>query len=213
MASPPVIRWPRMVGTSSWNSIRLAPKRTPGWLRWARSTAGWASTNSNPGSNAPVIAPTCCIIHSRPGPQASASMSLPVHLILNVPGPSGLNDARQNSPLVSWVVGSPAPKRYADKQAAGPAFACVTAPPLIRSTVASGCDAVVNGPYDHAARGVECSAPGRVPRGTPQPGCGVLGARAGATWHSTNSVASPAVGHNGEGWGFRTNLAIVVAAG
>src|SRR3954452_19557860 len=70
-------------------------------------------------------------------------MSSPVHLILNVPGPSGLNDARQNSPLVSWVVGSPAPNRYADKQAAGPAPACVTAPPLIRSTVASGCREVL----------------------------------------------------------------------
>ncbi len=30
IASPPVIRWAMMVGTSSWNSIWLAPKRTTG---------------------------------------------------------------------------------------------------------------------------------------------------------------------------------------
>src|SRR4051812_17190950 len=78
-------------------------------------------------------------------------MSSPVQVILSVPGPSGLNDARQNSPFVSCVVGSPAPKRYADKQAAGPALDCVIAPPRIGSTVASGPDGSIDHPIADAA--------------------------------------------------------------
>ena len=65
-----------MVGTSSWNNIELAEANV-GVVPLRPQTAGWASTNWYPGSNAPVIAFACCTIHSRPSPRASTSMTSP----------------------------------------------------------------------------------------------------------------------------------------
>ncbi len=117
-ASPAVIRWAMITGSSSWYSVPLAPRRRPGWSRTARPTAGCAAAIVAAAGRARRRAPEPGrATSSPPAPHAwRVEHASPRQRRRSVPGPSGVSVARQNSPArsspSSRVVGSTRPVRY-----------------------------------------------------------------------------------------------------